>query len=148
MPRYGEQPRPRVLFQGFEADDPQYEAMARLVPTARVMPEPGFRALRSTEWDILVSKGNSIDPRVHMHGLALGCEHLGSIKVSSDRGIKVLWGRQNGEVMDVPDDLPDPIRHMVIGELIPLLKALPARPYIMTGGMRLPSRSSWMPMNT
>jgi hypothetical protein len=134
MPRYGDQPRPRVLFQGFEADDPQYEAMARLVPTARLMPERGFAALRSTEWDIVVSKAASIDTRGHMHGLALGCERPGSVMVSSSMATQVVWGSQPSAVMDVPDDLPDPIRRLVIGELIPYLQALTARPYMLTGG--------------
>jgi hypothetical protein len=125
MPRFGEQPRPRVLFQGFEDDDPEYQAMARLVPTPRVMPERGFDALRIAEWDIVVSKATSIDARANMHGLALGCEHLGLVMVSSNLATQVVWGAQPSEVMEVPDDLPDPIRRLVIGELIRICRRGP-----------------------
>jgi hypothetical protein len=131
MATYGEQPHPRVLFQGFEADDAHYQAMSRLVPTARLMPEPGLAALRAAEWDIVVTKAAELRAAPHMHVLALGCTQLGAISIRAVPTISVDYrGTQPSEIMEVPESLPDRLRRLITSELIPYLQGLSARPYL------------------
>jgi hypothetical protein len=104
--------------------------MSRLVPTARLLPQRRFDTLRAAEWDIVVSKGGSIGAGSHMHGLGLGCDHLGAIDTEVGPLRVDYGGSQPSEIMEVPDGLQDSIRRLVTGELIPHLQARSVRPYL------------------
>jgi hypothetical protein len=130
MPTFGEQQHPCVLFRGFDVDDPQYQAMSRLVPTAQLMPEKGWGGVRPAEWDIIVSKGPELDADLHMHVLALGCARLGRTWNYHLATVVDYEGLQPSKRMEVPDDLPGRLRRLITSELIPGLQALPERPYL------------------
>jgi hypothetical protein len=131
MLTFGEESHPRVLFTGFDSEnDLQYQAMSRLVPTACLMHERGLLDVRAAEWDIVVSKAASVAARRHMHVLALGCSKVGTVSIRGAPTVVEYQGRQPSQIMDVPDDLPDGLRRLVMSELIPYLRDRSFRPYL------------------
>jgi hypothetical protein len=131
MHPFGEESHPRVLFTGFDSEnDLQYQAMSRLVPTASLMPERRRLEVRAAEWDIVVSKAASVDARRHMHVLALGCSRVGTVSIRGAPTVVEYQGRQPSQVMEVPDDLPDGLRRLIMSELIPYLRSRSFRPYL------------------
>jgi hypothetical protein len=128
----GEQTHPQVLFTGFKDADPAFAAMSALVPTARLLADGGMNDLRDVEWDIVVSRGTDVDAPNHMHVLALGCERVGLAKTDRGGSIVFYGGKQPSEILHVADDLPDALRRLVVGELVPWLQAQPIRPFLMT----------------
>ena len=128
----GEPTHPQVLFTGFEDTDPGFAAMSALVPTARLLADGGMNDLRAVEWDIVVSRGTDVDAPDHMHVLALGCERVGLAKTDRGGSIVFYGGKQPSEILHVADDLPDAVRRLVVGELVPWLQAQPIRPFLMT----------------
>ena len=136
----GVPPRPQALFVGFADLEPAYQAMAALVATARPLAEPTMSGLRVVEWDIVVSKGVDVaGVPGHMHVLALGCRSVGLAKADLiDYSVR-YGGTQPSEVLQVADDLPDALRRLVVGELVPWLQAQTARPYLMISN----SRGAW-----
>jgi hypothetical protein len=131
MLTFGEELHPRVLFTGFESEnDLQYQAMSRLVPTARLMPERGLLEVRAAEWDIVVSKAAPVDARPHMHVLALGCSRVGTVSIRGAPTVVEYQGRRSSQIIDVPDDLPDGLRRLIMTDLLPYLRSRSFRPYL------------------
>ena len=127
----GAPPRPQGLFVGFTDLEPAYQAMAALVATARQLTELTMSGLRAVEWDIVVSKGVAVNEVPgHMHVLALGCRWVGSAKTDRNQYSVRYGGTQPSEVLQVADGLPDALRRLVVGELVPWLQAQTARPYL------------------
>lgn len=128
----GEPTHPQVLFTGFEDADPVFATMSALVPTARLLADGGMNDLRAVEWDIVVSRGTDVDAPGHMHVLALGCERVGLAKTDKGGSSVFYGGKQPSETLRVADDLPDALRRLVVGELVPWLQAQPVRPFLKT----------------
>jgi hypothetical protein len=128
----GKPTHPQVLFTGFEDTDPGFAAMSALVPTARLLADGEMNDLRAVEWDIVVSRETDVDAPDHMHVLALGCERVGLAKTSRGGSTVFYGGKQPSEILHVADDLPDAVRRLVVGELVPWLQAQPFRPFLMT----------------
>jgi hypothetical protein len=98
------------------------------------MPQSGMAVLRAIEWDIVVSKATSVNGQGHMHALAFGCRYVGALRFSRTPIEVNYLGQQPSQVMHVPDDLPDRLRPLIIGELIPYLQAQSHRPYLQLSG--------------
>jgi len=125
---------PQALFAGVTAADPEYKAMAALVQAARLLDADGMDSLRAVEWDILVSKKVGVNAPRHMHVLALGCQSVGMAKFTQRLVAVGYGGAQPSQTLDVTDDLPDALRRLVLGELVPWLQERPRRPHLTTHG--------------
>lgn len=125
-----EPPHPQVLFAGFDAEDPGYQAMASLVPTARLLPANGFADLRAVEWDVLVARRVNVWAPGHVHVLAFGSDALGAVRTATG----IAWVRYDGVQpsghMTMPDSLPDALRRLVANELVPFLQKVESRPFL------------------
>lgn len=132
MPVLGVPPHPQVLFAGYEKDDPDYLAMAELVPSHRLMPEDGVRALRAVEWDVVVCRGGEVDYPGFMHVLAMACASAGVARTAEGWKAASYNGVQPSDVLIVADDLPDALRRLVNADVIPWLQQQPSRPYLTT----------------
>jgi hypothetical protein len=125
---------PQVLFTGFTDADPGFTAMSALVPTARLLADGGMKDLRAIEWDVVVSARTDVDAPDHMHVLALGCGRVGLARSDKGGSSVSYGGKQPSETLHVADDLPDTLRRLVVGELVPWLQAQPIRPFLVWSG--------------
>lgn len=133
MAVFGAPSHPQVLFQGFDESEPAYQAMAALVPSARIVTTAERDRLRLAEWDVLVSKGAAVEVPLHMHVLALGCVDVGTAKTTNDvrPTVAVSYrGSQVSEILFVDDHLPDACRRLVLGDLVPWLRSVAERPFL------------------
>jgi hypothetical protein len=129
----GEPPHPQALFAGFAPDDPAFEAMARLVATARTLDEGmDVSGLRIVEWDVLVARETDVRLPGHLHLLAMGCLTAGMVQTATGASAVHYEGSQPSAQMAVAQDLPDRLRRLVVGELVPWLQRQPRRPFLTT----------------
>lgn len=122
---------PQALFDGLTQDDPAYLRMRAMVPSHQFLPADGVQVLRPVEWDIAVVAARARVPYIpgHMHLFATGCIDVGPAQWSDRNAGRVSFvSSQPSEVLQIPDDLPDHLRRLVMKDLVPYLQSQPRKP--------------------
>lgn len=125
----GSHPHPRVLFVGWEEDDPALEEMARLVPTARLW--DGYpSSIRWKDWDAVVARAPfSYGWGAPVAVLALNVEDLPNTEAES--GIRTVSSGRQAQVspeFEINGALPAGLRRLVSDDLAPWLSSQDSRP--------------------
>lgn len=133
-------PHPRVLFVGWDEDDPNLLAMTDLVATPRIW-DGELSSIRWKDWDAVVTRADfEYSPYGHaVEALAFGVRDLPQY---GGAGQEVRSGetRQVSPEFQINDDLPDDLRRLVRDDLVPHLSALPGRPLMVALDQGWPHR--------
>jgi len=121
-------PHPRVLFVGWDENDPDLREMEALVATPKVW-DGLTSSVRWEDWDAAVTRSKftyTRGPHI-VDVLAFGVRELPHL-IHSGRSVCSGQLDQVSPQFQINDDLPDEIRRLVRDDLAPWLRSRPRRP--------------------
>jgi hypothetical protein len=137
VPLIDEPPRPQGLFVGFSPDDPAVDAMAELTAGYRVLGSGiDMHELRLADWDFVVAMDSppqswdGADSDALLFALSFGARS-GRIQTTGEGTLELAYNQATpSPTLILSDDTPDPFARLITQDLLPRLRDLDQRPYL------------------
>lgn len=122
MKVFGRQARPRILLLGL--NDTEVGELQNRFPTTRVINELG--EVEPAEWDVLVTRRDVWRAADHLYIIAARADGTARFGLCHVDGAHAVWieygGTSFAEEFNVPDSIPEELRGLVEGILVPKLR--------------------------